>query len=65
MNPLGIIAGLIALVMAWALISQIRAGEFRFRRGRVRKADNPQVFWLLAAVYAGIMLYVGSFVFLA
>jgi hypothetical protein len=66
---MGILAGVIALVLAWALVGQVREGAISVRSGgrrtRIRRDANPQLFWLLTAVYAAVILYIASFAFTA
>lgn len=70
LNPMGILAGVIALVLAWALFGQVRKGEIPVRsagrmRKRIRRADNPLLFWVVTALYSAAILYIASFAFTA
>jgi hypothetical protein len=67
---MGILAGVIALVLAWALVGQVRKGEVLVRsagrsRKRISRAENPLLFWVLTAVYSAVILYIASFAFTA
>jgi hypothetical protein len=66
MNPMIIILALVVVLYLWYLSTALRNGEFLFRAGnsratsRVRRDDNPLVYWILVAFNGGLILYLTS-----
>ena len=45
---------------AWLLVSGLRSGVIRACGGSYSRSGNPVWFWIVAAMYAGLILFVGT-----
>jgi hypothetical protein len=47
----------IPLLVGWQLVTGLRRGVIRIRGGSYSRASQPRWFWILAATYAGLILF--------
>jgi hypothetical protein len=70
-GPIFIMLALVVALLSWVLVVSVWRGDFRYKSRssigldtgymHVKRREQPAVFWILAALHAGAILYLGSF----